>query len=209
VIGHSQGGLVARRAFSRELDDAPTLASEYSLVTISSPFAGIHAAHHCSLGWLHVISFGITAAICRGIAGRNWTEIHHKAEPVENPGELVPVVASYLQIRTDERGSCRVTRDDGSCAEDDFVFSLEEQRNPKTLTASVSEREVQAGHVAIVGQPGTVPEQLIGLLRAEGVMNPTPPERRDAIAALLRRLYADDTSPTRALSARAPASDRG
>lgn len=206
VIGHSQGGLVARRALSDALDDAPPLTTDYQLVTVSSPFAGIHAARHCGLNWLHGISLGITAAICRGVAGRNWTEIHDRSEPVESPGALLPVVRHYIQIRTDERGSCRHARDDGTCTQDDFVFSLAEQRNPRTHAASFRELEVEAGHVAIVGRPGTVPEQLIGLLQGEGVMNPTPPERRRELAALLRALYLDDAptdSPTDDLDAAA------
>ncbi len=196
VIGHSQGGLVARRALSDALTDAPSLRSEYTLVTISSPFAGIHVARHCGLGWLHGISLGITAAICRGVAGRNWTEIHRTAEPVQDPGEFAARVA-YVQIRTDERGSCRVKREDGSCVEDDFVFSLEEQHNPKTLDSISSELEIEAGHIAIVGEPGVVPEQLINLLQAERIMNPTSPERREVIAEQLRSLYAAEVVPTR------------
>jgi len=196
IIGHSQGGLVARQALSDALDGAPTLASDYELVTISSPFAGIYGARHCSHAWLHVISLGITAAICRGVAGRNWTEIHPTAKPVRDPGELGPEVANYIQVRTDERGTCRVERANGSCAKDDFVFSLDEQLNPKTLDADVREVEVAAGHVAIVGQPGVVPEMLVALLQAEGVMNPTPPDQREAINQLLRRLYlAKPTEP--------------
>ncbi len=196
IIGHSQGGLVARQALSEALDGAPTLASDYELVTISSPFAGIHAARHCSHDWLHVISLGITAAICRGVAGRNWTEIHRTARPVRAPGELRPEVANYIQVRTDERGTCRVERADGSCAKDDFVFSLDEQLNRKTLDANAREVEVKAGHVAIVGQPGVVPKMLVALLQDEGVMNPTPPDQREAINQLLRRLYlAEPTEP--------------
>jgi pimeloyl-ACP methyl ester carboxylesterase len=189
IIGHSQGGLVARQALSETLAGAPALASDYELVTISSPFAGIYAARHCSHNWLHGISLGITAAICRGVAGRNWTEIHPRAKPVRDPGELGPEVTHYIQVRTDERGTCRVERADGSCAKDDFVFSLDEQHNPRTLDAGVREVEVEAGHVAIVGQPGVVPELLVALLQAEGVMNPTPPDQREAINRLLRQLY--------------------
>lgn len=50
--------------------------------------------------------------------------------------------------------------------------------------------------MAIVGQPGVVPEMLVALLQAEGVMNPTPPDQREAINQLLRRLYlAEPTEP--------------
>ncbi|MBK8260321.1 MAG: hydrolase [Nannocystis sp.] len=195
VIGHSQGGLVSRRALTTALDGEPELQADYELVTVSSPFAGIHAARHCGLRWLHGLSLGITPAICRGVAGRNWVEIHSRAAPVQDPGALRDEVRDYLQIRTDERGSCRRHRRDGGCAEDDYVFSLEEQRNPKSLTTAARGREVEAGHVGIVGDAGDMPTQLIELLQSEGIMNPTPPAQREAVARLLRRLYLEDRAP--------------
>lgn len=192
LIGHSQGGLVSRRALTTPLDGEATLHGEYGLVTVSSPFAGIDMARHCSHRWLHGLSLGITVAICRGVAGRNWREIHRNADLVGDPGRLRQVVAEHLQVRTDERDACRVLRPDGTCEEDDFVFSLAEQLNPETLGPRVRARQVAAGHVGIVGAPGVVPTLLIGLLQEEGIMAPTPPQRRAEIARLLRRLYAPE-----------------
>ncbi|MGH1341909.1 MAG: esterase/lipase family protein [Nannocystales bacterium] len=194
VLGHSQGGLVARHALTATVAE-PNLTAEYKLGTISSPFAGIDAARHCSIEWLYVLSLGITPAICRGIAGKNWPEIHRDADLVTEPGQLSTSVASYLQIRTDERGTCRRLDAKGRCAEDDFVFSLDEQRNPKATGPGFRALEVQAGHVQIVGFEGEAPTQLIALLQAEGVMNPTPVEQQDGLARLLTRLYRDDVPP--------------
>lgn len=191
VLGHSQGGLVARHALTSRSQE-PSLNTEYRLATISSPFAGIDAARHCSIEWLYVLSLGITPAICRGIAGKNWPEIHRDADLVTEPGQLTDSVASYLQVRTDERGTCRRLDANGRCAEDDFVFSLAEQHNPKATGPGFRSLEVQAGHVQIVGDNGDAPTQLIALLQAEGVMNPTPPQQQASIARLLTRLYDDD-----------------
>ncbi len=200
IIGHSQGGLVARRALTG-LDGEPALAADYQLVTVSSPFAGIYAARHCSLTWLHVLSLGLTPAICHGVAGKNWPEIHRGADIVEEPGQLRAPVASYLQVRTDERGTCRERGEDGRCKKDDFVFGLDEQRNPRAAGPGFRQLEVKAGHVEIVGDYGQVPTQLIGLLQAQGIMNETPPEQREAMAALLARLYSTELpAPSRQLA---------
>ncbi len=192
IIGHSQGGLVSRRALTATFDGGAKLGGDYELVTVSSPFAGIERARHCSMRWLHGLSLGITVGICRAVAGRNWREIHRRAALVQEPGGLQSGVTDHLQVRTDERETCRVRRSDGTCEEDDFVFSLEEQDNPRTMEARVRAREVAAGHVEIVGGPGVVPTLLIALLQEEGIMKRTSPERRAEIALLLEKLYAPD-----------------
>jgi len=192
IIGHSQGGLVSRRAMTATMGGEATLNGDYELVTLSSPFAGIEVARHCSMKWLHGLSFGITAGICRAIAGRSWREIHAQATLVKEPGRLRSEVTDHLQVRTDERETCRVRAASGKCEEDDFVFSLDEQDNPQTLGARVRAREVAAGHIEIVGGPGVVPTLLIGLLQEEGILKPTPPAQQAELALLLERLYAPE-----------------
>lgn len=192
IIGHSQGGLVSRRAVTDSLEEAE-LSADYRLVTVSSPFAGIRMARHCALKWLYPLSFGITPAICHGVAGRNWTEIHRGARIVERPGSLRGQVASYLQIRTDERDACRVRAEDGSCVEDDFVFSLAEQENPMSVDPRSETLEVKAGHVEIVGDGASIPTALIEVLQSKGIMNATKPEQAESVARLLRELYLDDS----------------
>jgi pimeloyl-ACP methyl ester carboxylesterase len=203
IIAHSQGGLIARRAFTEELADAPEapFQSQVRLVTVSSPFAGILSARDCSKRWLHGISLGITMAVCRGIAGRNWREIHERAALVQSPGTLRPAVHTYLQLRTDERDTCRRRAADGSCSESDFVFSLAEQANPGTVQDRTAVREVRAGHVEIVGTESIAPTKLIAVLQEERVLAETPPERAEALAALLARLYGTSASAAPALRA--------
>ena len=75
---------------------------------------------------------------------------------------------------------------------DDFVFSLDEQRNPKATGPGFRSLEIQAGHVQIVGDNGEAPTQLIALLQAEGILNPTPADQQASIARIVTRLYADD-----------------
>ena len=91
---------------------------------------------------------------------------------------------------TDERGSCRRRSADGRCLVDDFVFSMEEQRNERlTRDPRVSDVEVRLGHAAVVGDEDQPPMQLIAILQDRGIMNPTPPHREAEVRALLSRLY--------------------
>ncbi|MBY0574676.1 MAG: alpha/beta hydrolase, partial [Undibacterium sp.] len=68
VLGHSQGGLIARRALISGTELESTLQSKavnLSLVTVSSPFGGIQAASHCSSTPLAILSLGLTIPICQ------------------------------------------------------------------------------------------------------------------------------------------------
>ena len=191
VIAHSQGGLIARRAFTEELRGAPEapFQSDIRLITISSPFAGIRSARDCGKRWLHGLTLGITMAVCRGIAGRTWREIHDRSELVHNPGTLRSSVRTYLQLRTDERETCRRRGENGMCVESDFVFSLAEQANPATVETRTDVQQVRAGHAEIVGNENVAPLKLIALLRREAVLSELPPDREAAFAALLNELY--------------------
>jgi hypothetical protein len=192
VLAHSQGGLVARRALIRERGE-PLRGSDgftYRLLTLSSPFAGIRSSSDCGKAWLHVLTLGVTVAVCQIVAGSNWPEIFPGSAFMTRPGTLLPEVREVVEITTDERGSCRSRAEDGSCRERDYVFSLAEQRNPAVEDDQRLQRfEVEAGHVEIVGGDGVAPWKLIALLQEEGVLAQTPPERRAEIAALVRRLF--------------------
>lgn len=65
VIGHSMGGLVARKALEadgrdqRRRDDA-----NIQLVTVSAPLAGIKAASTCGVRQLHWLSLGTLPGLC-------------------------------------------------------------------------------------------------------------------------------------------------
>lgn len=192
VLAHSQGGLVARRALIRERPEALRADDgfRYRLLTVSSPFGGIRASSDCGKTWLHIVTLGVTAAVCQIAAGSNWSEIPPGSAFMAHPGTLLPVVGEAVQITTDEREGCRSVAEDGSCRQRDYVFSLEEQRNPVVEGDPRLRRlQVEAGHVEIVGGDGIVPTKLIALLQEQGVLARTPPARRAEIAALLRRLF--------------------
>lgn len=199
VIGHSQGGLVARAALSTRT--SPRSRSPNArirrLVTISSPFAGIASAADCGRSWLHVVTLGITVGVCQAVAGSKWTDIHEAADFMRNPGDLRRGLGSHLVVITDEHGACLRRNADGSCATDDFVFSVGEQSasqvqaSPRTIT-----EQVTAGHVEIVGETGHEPWKLIDVLQRHGVLAPTPAKDRAAFSRFVRRVYA-----------RAPSSD--
>jgi pimeloyl-ACP methyl ester carboxylesterase len=202
LLGHSQGGLVARIALA-ELDEVDTRQRDLRLVTVSSPFSGIHSARHCGLPWLHVLSIGITVAVCQGIAGANWVEIHPRSRYWTDPHPLDPGVHEHLQIVTEEEGVCRRYDDDGTCEEDDLVFSVDEQEN-----AALGEDErvhttrIRAGHAQVVGSGGVEPQALIEVLQAHEVIAATPPEREAELAALVRQLFREPAETGEPLAAR-------
>ena len=191
IIGHSQGGLVARRALIQERSDHIDLNEvDIDLVTISAPFGGIAAAAHCGSKPLAWLSLGLTKPLCQIITGRKYSEIHANADFILNPGQLSPLVEEHLKIVTDEANTCRVTNDQGECVQDDFVFSLNEQ-NQRDVDADAGTTSllVKAGHVEIVGDANTAPEKLIGILQQQGYLRATPPEDQEEFARLLVDLY--------------------
>ena len=187
ILGHSQGGLVARRAMTgKHLSESQS----YRLVTVSSPFSGIDASSHCGLTWLHIVTLGITAGVCQAITGSKWTEIYPGSDFMTRPGVLSSSVESHIKLNTDERGSCRVRGPDGRCRESDFVFTISEQAGKTVIDDSrVLDLEVKAGHVEIVGESGVPPMKLIQALQRLEVLSQTPESRRTRIAELLKRLY--------------------
>jgi len=191
LLGHSQGGLVARHALTAT--EALPADARLQLATISSPFAGIAAADHCGSKLLRRASLGVVNAICNLATGAKWREITATSDFIRSPGALAPQVTAYLKLETDERDSCRRRRDDGGCDEDDFVFSLDEQRQPAVdASEPIAVREVRAGHVEIVGDHRNVPDKLIGILQQHDFLGPTEPARSTAFNALLERLYLGD-----------------
>jgi hypothetical protein len=192
VLGHSQGGLIARRALQADLP-RPLVTQPgftYRLVTVSSPFDGIASSSDCSLVWLHVLTLSATVAACMAIAGNKWNEIPPGSRFMTNPAPLVGEVTSHLQIVTDERGSCREEDEHGECRTDDFVFSLDEQYSDVvTADPRVATEEIAVGHAAAVGENLVPPRLLIEVLQQHGVLAPTPPSREAEVVALLDRLY--------------------
>lgn len=192
VLGHSQGGLVSRRALVEQTETSTEgqLGVRYRLVTVSSPFNGIEASSHCSSMGFHIATLGVSALLCQFIAGNKWDEIHPRADFMRFPGNMLEGVDKHLEVVTDERDSCRREDNDGECVEDDFVFTVEEQMNPTIeQDLRVEIVEVKAGHVEIVGDEGTPPMKLIELLQNEGILAPTPADEQEKLAALLRALF--------------------
>jgi pimeloyl-ACP methyl ester carboxylesterase len=175
VVGHSLGGLIARRALTRERPDALPVggAFTYALVTVAAPFGGIRASADCGRMWLHALTLGTSALMCNLVAGEAWTETPPASPFIRRPGTLLPEVEEQLQIVTDERQACRRRAWDGSCLESDRLFSVGEQRNPAVERDARSRRIlIEAGHREILGQPGIPPRKLIAVLESEGLLKP-------------------------------------
>ena len=190
VIGHSMGGLVARKAMEQERSQWSRTDVRFTLTTVSAPFAGIKVASPCGSRVLHWLSLGVVPAVCWTITGDNWLEITPGSGFILNPGPLLPAVARILKVVTDERGACRRADAGGRCLESDDVFSLAEQYHPVVdRYPRLSNVEVRAGHVEIVGAKDVVPRKLLEILQREGILAPTPPARRAAFERLLAELY--------------------
>jgi pimeloyl-ACP methyl ester carboxylesterase len=169
LFGHSQGGLVARAALARS--ERPLPSGRYRLVTVSSPFAGIHVARSCGSIPYHLVSFGVSYAVCRAISGDSWNQIHPGAAMVRKPAQLDAAVAEHLLVVTDERDTCRRFSADGlRCLQDDYVFSEREQHNARIeRDRRVVMSPIAAGHVEIVGANGP-PRKLVEALHRHGLL---------------------------------------
>ena len=191
VIGHSQGGLVARRALINERTDRIDIGdADIDLVTISAPFGGIEAAADCGSKTLAWLSLGLIKPVCHMITGGKYRDIPASSEFILEPGQLVTSVDTHLKIVTDEANTCRVYDEQGDCDKDDFVFSLDEQTQQKVdAQPGLESVVVKAGHVEIVGNSQAAPDKLIGILQQQGILRPTPAEDAEELAKLLADLY--------------------
>ena len=191
LIGHSQGGLLARRALIEE-SSSPLKHSnaEIDLATISSPFGGIEAASHCGSKTAAWLSLGIVKLACQMVTGLKYKDIPATSEFIQQPGKLDSSVNRHLKIVTDEVDSCRVYDEQDKCIEDDFVFSVTEQsQSTVDQQPGLIPQTVKAGHVEIIGINNVVPLKLIGILQQQGYMRKTPPEATPALTELLSNLY--------------------
>ena len=191
VIGHSMGGLVARKAMERDRrGEWQNDNVNIKLATISAPFAGIEIASHCGIKFLHWLSLGTVPGICWAITGDNWYEITSASNFIRYPEPLLQSVQRYLKVVTDERDTCRSKSKNGSCIESDHVFSLAEQYHPVIDNyKQLINVEVETGHVEIVGYKHVAPRKLLSILQQQGMLAPTPPERRVALERLLAKLF--------------------
>ncbi len=196
VIGHSQGGLVARAALAQNEAEPWPDSVAVRLVTISSPFNGIAVSKHCGMWPAHVLSVGIVTAICQAVAGSAWFDIHPHAAYVRSPQPLASQVAAHLVVRTDESGACLAVGGDGRCEESDDVFSLDEQTNEALLRDPRARAlTLKTGHSAVVGQAGHSPTLLLRTLEREGILPRSGPGERAFLEQLYRYPLAALTEP--------------
>ena len=187
VIGHSMGGLLARKAMER---DAVADENSIKLVTVSAPLAGIRAASACGSTALHWLSLGLVPASCWIVTGDNWFEITSSSNFIQRPGPLRLSVRKYLKVVTDERDTCRRKGENGACLASDYTFSLGEQYQPVIdHYPQLVNIQVKAGHVEIVGEKEVAPRKLLAILQQQGLLATTPPERSAALEQLLAELY--------------------
>lgn len=191
VIGHSMGGLVARKAMEGEhRTEWERDGVNVDLVTISAPVSGIAVANACGYRALHWASLGTVPLTCWAVTGDNWYEITASSDFIRRPGPLVASVRRYVKVVTDERGTCRRRDAAGACLESDHIFSLAEQYQPiidgYPRLANV---QVAAGHVEIVGYKGVAPRQLVSILQQQGVLAATAAGREGALERLMAELY--------------------
>lgn len=190
VLGHSQGGLVARHALSASRDPSFAALFHYRLVTVSAPFSGINTSKNCGLPLLHIGSLGLTVLVCQIIAGNKWTEIFPGSEFIRNPGTLAHGVGLHVRIATDERGGCARRNPAGECVKRDEVFTIGEQLNDTIDGEPRVERvEIRSGHSEIIGEWGAPPTRLLAVLQSLKILSQISPERRDHIAALMMKHY--------------------
>lgn len=197
VIGHSQGGLIARKALVADnANKLKSIDADLKLVTVSSPFSGIEAASHCGSTLARILSLGLTIPICKIASGDKWFEITGASEFIRQPGIFLEQVGEHLKINTNESGSCRRATEEGECAENDYVFSLNEQIHPPVDDGAVVKNvEIKAGHVEIVGDNRVAPLKFIAVLQKHGILNTNVPDRSAAFGQMLTRLYRTEPTP--------------
>ena len=191
IIGHSMGGLIARKALEENYKKSNVLSDKnLQLITISAPLSGIEAANSCGIESLNWLSVGIIPGICWLITGNNWNEITSSSNFILYPEPLLPSVQKYLKIVTNEENTCRQEASDGSCIESDYVFNLSEQYHPKIDNyTNITGVQIDAGHVEIVGNKLVVPRKLLSILQEYGMLSYTPADRKEAFERLLANLY--------------------
>jgi hypothetical protein len=90
---------------------------------------------------------------------------------VKKPNTLDPMVREHLTILTDERDTCRRYSPDGTrCLQDDYVFSLAEQRNQHIERDDrVIKSAIAAGHIEVLGVHSE-PRKLLHVLERNGLL---------------------------------------
>lgn len=176
VVGHSQGGLIARKALVNELPKpVQAVGARVHLVTVATPFAGTASARLCASTTARVMTLGLGDLVCRLISGKKWYEITHASDFIREPGTLVDMVREHLMIITDEADSCRRFDARGACTVGDYVIGVREQRFPPVEAEPRAKRVlVKAGHLEIVGESGGSAGKLVAVLERYALVAPAP-----------------------------------
>ncbi len=190
IIAHSMGGLIARKALIKSPQNSINKDMSVKMATVSTPFSGINNAKACANPYVRIGTLGIHDLACWMISGDKWYEITSASDFIQNPGELSHNVSQHILIATDERDSCRYKDKNGECLENDYVFSLNEQKLPydETITKR-KDLVLKAGHVEIVGKYDHSPQKLIQTLQKEGFIHETSQHRVVAFNELVQRLF--------------------
>lgn len=191
IIGHSQGGLISRRAMTANRLDGKTVThSNLELVTVSAPFNGIEASSHCGINWLRIATLGIIDGICYLVTGEKYLQIPPQTDFINHPGKLASKVSRHLIIKTDEAGTCRSNSSSGECTQDDYVFSLDEQSQISVDNMRRTESiTVVAGHAEIVGNEVEVPWKLIETLQKFEVMARPNQVEFEQFSVAVKKIY--------------------
>ena len=131
IIGHSMGGGACRAVEEKHIESKLLLDKNLELLTISAPLSGVRSENHCGIEALHWLSVGILPGIYWLVTGGNWNEITSSSTSILDPNPLYPSIRNYLEIVTNEVGTCRKIGRSGTCIESDYVFNLAGQYNSR------------------------------------------------------------------------------
>lgn len=193
IIAHSMGGLIARKALVQNPENAINKNIAIKMATVSTPFSGIEDSKTCANPYVRVGTLGIHDLACWIVSGNKWYEITPSSDFIQHPGELSSTVSQHILIATDEQDSCRYKDEQNRCIEDDYVFSLNEQKLP--YSQNKGERKdivLKAGHVEIVGKFDHSPRKLITTLQNEGFIPQTDPSKIVLFDDLINKLFASN-----------------
>jgi pimeloyl-ACP methyl ester carboxylesterase len=163
VIGHSMGGLVARRAMT--VGRAETLAEPggrplIRLITVASPFGGFRLANPTRVRLLRILAvpFG---------GRKSFVDLASGSGFIRRPGALGANVA-HFKTETHEEGQTRL--DGRGRRASDTVARRRNQRNPLVDSdARVRIVSVDAGHLGVLDGQAGAPPVLWAALEASGL----------------------------------------
>jgi hypothetical protein len=153
VLGHSMGGLIARRAVA-SVARVPELSSvPFRLVTIAAPFGGVFSATGSNM--MPLPGFGVR---------ESHRDLSLLSKFIVEPGKL-PAQVRHLKIETDEPASSAKTKDSAEGG-NDVVFTLANQHSKTVDNDSAVDCRVvwKAGHVASINIANRLPESMVQML---------------------------------------------